>query len=71
MAHAVEAVGDGAERAVARAAQAGEVSAATTDGVPGSLGEVRTVHQCLDEPRDLTRVGGAVGVDHRDDVTGR
>ena len=61
-------VDDHAERPVAEPAQRGDVAAARSGGEPRALREVGARGQRRDEPRDLGRVGRAVGVDHHDDV---
>jgi hypothetical protein len=47
----------GVEEPVAEAAHGGDVGAAAAQPEPRSLGEVRSLHQGLDEPRDLVGIG--------------
>ncbi len=67
----VQHVDDGAQETVAEAADAGDVVAPAALGEPRPLREVSAVEERPDEARDLARVGGAVCVDHGDDVPGR
>ncbi len=48
-----------------------DVVAAATGNEPRSLGKVSTVEKYFYKPWNLGRVGGAIGVDHRNDVARR
>ena len=64
------AIGQHVETQVARAAHPGDVGAATAGEEAAAFGEVRAARQCLQEQRDLRRIGRPVGVEHDNDVTG-
>ena len=66
--HAPEPVHQGAERAVADASEPRDVGRAAAHREACALGEIGAGTQRGDEPRDLRRIGGAVGIEHHDDV---
>jgi hypothetical protein len=54
--------------AIAEGAQASDVLAASTLSESCSLGEISSVEKSQHETRDLVGVGGAIGVDHSDNI---
>jgi hypothetical protein len=66
---AVEQIDQAGQHPIAEAAQASDVLTAPAPGESRSLGEISSVEKRRHEARDLTGVGGAVGVDHGDNIT--
>src|SRR5271166_5019749 len=67
---AIEQIDHAGQDAIAEAAQASDVLAASALGESRSLGEISSVEKSRHEARDLIGVGRAVGVDHSDNVAG-
>jgi hypothetical protein len=66
---AVHHVGKGVEAPVANTTEASDVGGATTEGEAGAFGEVSAIDKGFDVSGDFRRVGGAISVEHDDDVT--
>ena len=67
---AVKPIDHASQHAIAEGAQASDVLAAPALGESRSLGEISSVQKSRHEARDLAGVGGAVSVDHNDNVAG-
>ena len=64
-------VGEPDEPAVSKAPKAGDVFTAATRKEPRPLGEVGSLQERVDVPRDLRGIGRTVGIEHNDDVATR
>ena len=65
---AIEKIDHASQHAIAETAQASDVFTASALSESRSLGEISPVEKSRHESRDLTGVGGAVSIDHSDNV---